>query len=102
MLAVAASAWLLPGVSFSGALPLLAGTVALGVVNTLLRPALHLITFPISVVTLGMFGFVINALLVMLAATLVPGFLVAGFWWALAFSLTLGLVSWALHLVRLR
>ena len=52
----------------------------LGIVNTFLKPLLVILTLPLSVVTLGLFVLVINALLLLLVAWLVPGFYVAGFW----------------------
>lgn len=100
MAAVATAAWLLPGVAFASFLSLFLATIVLGIINTLIRPVLHLITLPISIITLGLFSLVINAALVLLAAQIVPGFIIAGFWWALAFSVTLGLVSWFLHLLE--
>jgi len=67
--------------------------IVLGVLNTFLKPFLVLITLPVNIFTLGLFTFVINALIVMLAAWIVPGFIVANFWWALLFALILSLVS---------
>lgn len=67
--------------------------VVIGVINAVLRPILVAVTLPINFVTLGLFTFVINALLIMLAAAVVPGFMVTNFWWALLFSVILGLVN---------
>lgn len=67
--------------------------VVLGVVNTFIKPVLLLLTLPLNIITLGLFTFVINALLVLLVASIVPGFSVGSFWWALAFSLVVSLVS---------
>ncbi len=71
--------------------------VVLGVLNAVVRPILILLTLPVTVVTLGLFVLVINAGMVLLAARIVPGFTVDGFWWALAFSL----VMWAVQGVLL-
>ena len=71
--------------------------VVLGVLNAVVRPLLILLTLPVTVVTLGLFVLVINAAMVLLAARIVPGFTVDGFWWALAFSL----VMWAVQGVLL-
>ena len=64
----------------------------LGLVNGILRPILFIFTLPLTIVTLGLFTFVLNALMVLLAAGLVPGFTVDGFWWALLFSLVLSVI----------
>lgn len=71
--------------------------VVLGVLNAVVRPILILLTLPVTVVSLGLFVLVINAGMVLLAARIVPGFTVDGFWWALAFSL----VMWAVQGVLL-
>lgn len=95
--AIAVAAWLLPGVSISGVLPALIAAVVLGAINAFIRPILFVLTLPINILTLGLFTLVLNALLVMLASALVPGFAVASFLWALIFSLVLGLVNWVFH-----
>jgi putative membrane protein len=69
--------------------------VVLGVLNAVLRPLLVLLTLPVTILTLGLFVLVINAAMVLLAARIVPGFAVEGFWWALAFSV----VIWAVQAV---
>ena len=70
--------------------------VVLGVLNAVVRPIIVLLTLPVTVVTLGLFVLVINAAMVMLAARIVPGFVVNGFWWALAFSVVMWAVQSAL------
>ena len=72
--------------------------IVLGVLNAVVRPLLLLLTLPVTVMTLGLFVLVINAAMVMLAARIVPGFVVNGFWWALAFSV----VMWAVQGVLLQ
>lgn len=67
--------------------------VVLALINTFIRPVLLLLTLPINIVTLGLFTLVINALLVMLAAAIVPGFQIASFWTALLFSILLFLIN---------
>jgi putative membrane protein len=96
-LAIAVAAWLLPGVSISGVLPALIAAVVLGAINAFIRPILFVLTLPINILTLGLFTLILNALLVMLASALVPGFAVESFLWALVFSLVLGLVNWVFH-----
>lgn len=96
-LAVFVSAYILPGVKVDSFLTALIVAIVLGVVNTFIKPILVLLTLPVTVLTLGLFIVVINALMVLLVSAVVPGFRVSGFWWAIAFSLVLSLVSWFLH-----
>lgn len=67
--------------------------VVIAIANVLVKPILIILTIPITVVTLGLFLLVINALIVLLVDYFVPGFEVDGFWWALAFSLILSLFN---------
>ena len=69
----------------------------LGILNALFRPILLVITLPINILTLGLFTFVINALLLEMVSGLVPGFYVHGFWSAIFGSLIISLVSWLLN-----
>lgn len=95
--AIGIAAYILPGVMVAGIVPALVAALVLGVINALLKPLLVVLTLPVTVVTLGLFLFVINAALVLLASRIVPGFEVAGFWWALLFSFVVSLVSSFLH-----
>lgn len=67
--------------------------LVLAVFNATLKPLLVLFTLPVTLLTFGLFLFVINALIILLASELVGGFHVANFWWALLFSLVLSLVN---------
>src|SRR5688500_4240472 len=67
--------------------------VVLAILNAIVKPILVFFTFPLTIVTLGLFLFVINALIILLADILVDGFRVDGFWWALLFSLLLSIVT---------
>lgn len=91
--AIIVTSYLLPGVALSGLLTALVVALVLGLVNVIIRPLLLLFTLPLNILTLGLFTFVINALMVMLTSTLVKGFDVANFWWALLFSLVLTFVD---------
>ncbi len=96
-LAVLIAAYLLPGVSVRSFFSALLVALVLGLINAILRPILVILTLPITVVTLGLFILVINALLVLLTSAIVPGFDVRNFWWALLFSLIFSIVSFILH-----
>lgn len=71
--------------------------IVLAVLNALLKPVLIILTLPITIVTLGLFLFVINAAIILLADYFIPGFEVNGFWWALLFSLLLSIVTSILY-----
>ncbi len=81
------------GIHVSSPVNALAAALVLGVVNFLVRPLLVIITLPITILTLGLFLIVINALMLMLTSALVPGFTVAGFGAALIGGLLLGLFN---------
>jgi putative membrane protein len=87
----------LPGVDIADFWTAFVVAVVLGVVNAILRPLLLILTLPINVLTLGLFTFVLNALLVLVVSNLVPGFEVNGFWAAIAFGLVQSLISSVLH-----
>ena len=93
ILAVAIATLIVPGVTAGGWLAVAAVAVILGAVNFFIRPVLIILTLPITIITLGLFMFVINAVLVLFVAWLVPGFEVAGFWSALLFSLLVSLLG---------
>jgi len=70
----------------------------LGAINAILRPILIFLTLPLTIMTLGLFVLVINALLVLLASYIVPGFIVDSFWSAFLFGIVLAIVSWVLQI----
>lgn len=92
-LAIGIAAYLVPGTVVTPLGALLAAVV-LGFLNLAIRPILFILTLPITILTLGLFSLVLNALLVLLADVIVPGFSIAGFWSALLFSIVLTLVNW--------
>jgi putative membrane protein len=99
-LAIFITAHLLPGIRLSGYGAALATAVVLGLANTFIKPLLLLLTLPLTILTLGLFTLVINALLIMMASAVVPGFGVAGFWQALLFSIVLTIINFALSFIR--
>jgi putative membrane protein len=94
--AVLVAAWLVPGVVVTGPGAAIVSGLLLGVVNALVRPVLLLLTLPFTLLTLGLFIFVVNAICFALTAALVPGFQVSGFVAALLGSIVVSLVSWVL------
>lgn len=87
------AAYLLPGVHIAGLVSALIFALVLAILNAIVRPLLVLLTIPVTILTLGLFLLVINAVIILLAGFLVPGFDVDGFLWALIFSLVLSLFT---------
>lgn len=96
-LAVVVTAYLLPGVTIKSYGSAIIVALLIGLVNTIIKPIMVILTFPITILTLGLFLFVINALMILLVSALVPGFKVNGFLWALIFSIVLSFVNSILH-----
>lgn len=92
-IAVLVTDLLLRGVHAEDFLTGLLVAAVLGLLNTIVRPLLILLTLPITFITLGLFLLVINAALVLFADRMIPGFTVDSFWWALGFSLVLSIVQ---------
>jgi len=91
------TAYLVPGVTIAGWSALLVVSIVWGILSILLKPVLILLTLPINILTLGLFTFVINAMLIMLMSNLVRGFSVASFGTALVAAIVLVLVSLVLN-----
>lgn len=87
---------LVPGVQVEDPLHAFIAAVVLGLVNALVKPLLVILTLPITVLTLGLFLLVINALLFWGVGSLLPGFHVDGFWWAMLGALVYSVLTWAL------
>lgn len=86
-------AYILPGISVASFGSALIAALVLGLLNTLVKPLLVILTLPITIVTLGLFLLVLNALVFWLAGSILKGFQVNGFWWAVIGALVYSLVS---------
>jgi putative membrane protein len=95
-IAIVIAAWFVPGVHVTGAGPALIAGALLGLVNALVRPLLLILTFPFTLLTLGLFIFVVNAVCFGLTAALVPGFSLDGFFAAFLGALVVTIASWLL------
>ena len=95
--AIVLAAYVLPGLHLDGPVPALLAGVILGFVNAIVRPVLFLLTLPLTLITLGLFIFILNAICFALTAALVPGFSVDGFGSALLGALLVSVVSWFLN-----
>lgn len=90
---IIAASYLLEGIHVSGFFSAFFAAAALGILNALFRPILLVLTLPINVMTLGLFTFIINALMLKMASGIIPGFEVHGFWTAVIGSLIISIVS---------
>lgn len=93
-LAILAAAYIVPGIEVSGGLALVAAALVLGLINAVVRPILLFLTFPFTLVTLGLFIFLLNAFCLWLTSWLVKGFEVHGFWTAVLGAVIVSVVSW--------
>ncbi len=94
--AIYLAAAILPGLEIRGLLAALGAGLVLGLVNAVVRPVLVVLTLPVTLLTLGLFLFVLNGLCLWLTALVVDGFEVAGFWSAVLGALIVSAVSWLL------
>lgn len=83
----------LSGIKVDGFGAAFIAALVLGIVTVLIGPILHIIGLPLTILTLGLFTFVINAVLIMLTASLVTGFAVVSFWWALLLGLIIAVIN---------
>jgi putative membrane protein len=90
-------AQIVPGIAVSGILTALGAGLVLGLVNAIVRPILLVLTLPVTLVTLGLFLFVLNAFCLWLTALLVKGFEIHGVWAAVFGALLVSVVSWVLN-----
>jgi putative membrane protein len=97
--AVMVAAYLIPGLHVASATAAFIAGLVLGLVNAIVRPLLILLTLPFTLLTLGLFLFVVNAICLALVAWLVPGFTISGFGAAFIGALVISLVSWMLHAI---
>lgn len=92
-IAVLIAQYILPGVHVESFLTAIVVAALIALLNITIKPLLILLTIPITILTLGLFLLALNAILILIAAAIVPGFSVDGFWWALLFGLILGLIN---------
>jgi putative membrane protein len=95
--AIVATAYLLDGIQVSGFFSAVFAAAVLGILNAVLRPIALLLTLPINILSLGLFTFIINALMLKMASGIIPGFGVYGFWTAIFGSLLISVISWLLN-----
>jgi putative membrane protein len=97
-LALLATAYVVPGISFTGSwVQLLVAGAIFGVLNLIVRPIALLLSVPLLVLTLGLFYFVLNGILLWIFSAFMPGYHVAGLWAGILGSLVIMIVNWAVH-----
>jgi putative membrane protein len=94
--ALIAVAYLIPGIAVSGFVTALVAALVLGLVNAFIRPLLVLLTLPVTLLTLGLFIFILNGLLFWMVGTWIEGFTVSGFWAGFFGAIAYSIVSWLL------
>lgn len=98
-LSLYAASLVVPGIALRGVWPALLAAALLALANTFVKPLLVLLTLPVTILSLGLFIFVINAVIFLLVSRLVDGFEVSGFAAAFWGALVTSIVGWLLHLV---
>jgi putative membrane protein len=91
--------WIFDGVSIDRWWPLILGAAVLGIANTIVKPILTLLTLPLVIITLGLFYFVINVLMLALAEWIAPDFSIDGFWTYIGATIVVSIVNWAMHAI---
>ena len=97
--AILMTSLLMDGIQVGGFFSAFFTAALLGMLNAFFRPVLIILTLPINILSMGLFTFVINALLLMMASGVIPGFDVAGFWSAVFGSMIIGLISFILNML---
>lgn len=95
--AIVATSYLLEGIHISGFGAALAAAALLGILNAFFRPIAILLTLPINILSLGLFTFIINALMIKMVSGIIPGFDVIGFWTSIFGALVISIISWLLN-----
>jgi putative membrane protein len=95
--AIVAAAYLLDGIRVSSFFTAVIAAAVLGILNAFFRPIALLLTLPINILSLGLFTFVINAIMLKMASGIIPGFSVYGFWTAVFGSFLISVISWLLN-----
>jgi putative membrane protein len=89
--------WIFDSVTIGRWWPIILGAAVLGIANTIVKPILTLLTLPLVIITLGLFYFVINVLMLALAEWIAPDFSIDGFWTYIGATIVVSIVNWAMH-----
>ncbi|MBV9159201.1 MAG: phage holin family protein [Candidatus Kaiserbacteria bacterium] len=98
--AILLTVYIVPGITITGGwLTIFLAALVWSVISLVVKPILTILTLPITIITFGLFSFILNALLFWGMTLIVPGFSIAGFWTALLGALVLSILSWLIHKV---
>lgn len=92
-------AYLIPGISFNSYSTVIVAALILGIMNAIVRPIILILTLPINILTLGIFTFIINALMLWLVHLLLPGFHITNFYTAIWGALIYWIINWGINLL---
>ncbi len=95
--AILITSYLVEGIIVSGFFTAIFAAAVLGILNAFLRPIALILTLPINILSLGLFTFVINAIMLKMASGIIPGFSVSGFWAAVLGAFLVSIISWVLN-----
>jgi putative membrane protein len=95
--AVILTSYLIDGIVVQGFFSALFAAAALGILNAFFRPIALILTLPINILSFGLFTFIINAVMLKMASSIIPGFNVRGFWAAVMGALFISIISWGLN-----
>lgn len=98
-ISLAVAAWMIQGITIANGWALLFAALVVGLLNAFLRPVIIFLTLPLNILTLGLFTFVINAIMILFTAEIVHGFSVNGFWSALLAAVIMSLVGFILNIL---
>lgn len=91
------ASYIIDGIRVAGISSAFLAAAVLGILNLVLRPVAIILTLPVNILSLGLFTFVINALMLLLTSKVITGFEVMGFWAAVIGSLIISVISWAIN-----
>ena len=95
--AILITSYLIEGIVVTGFFTAIFAAAVLGILNAFFRPIAIILTLPINILSLGLFTFVINAIMIKMASSIIPGFSVHGFWAAVLGALLVSIISWVLN-----
>jgi len=95
--AILVTSYLVDGIVVSGFFTAIFAAAVLGILNAFFRPIALILTLPINILSLGLFTFVINAIMIKMASSIIPGFSVHGFWAAVLGAFLVSIISWVLN-----
>ncbi|HOI59811.1 MAG TPA: phage holin family protein [Candidatus Pacearchaeota archaeon] len=97
ILSILGASYILPGVKVASLWTIIILALVISLLNVVVKPILLILMLPINILTLGLFTFIINAFIIMIASFITKGFSVDNFWWALLFSILISIITYFLE-----